>query len=88
MRRINADRSAYMHYFLDYYKEKDPRIAAMGVTDLRESRVVVVDPAPIPDEEAQRTAEWIKGWGMLKDTEDATELINMEVQTGAHAAAE
>ena len=88
VRRINADRSAYMHYFLDYYKEKDPRIGAMDVTDLRESRVVVVDPAPIPDEEAQRTAEWIKGWGMLKDTEDATELINMEVQTGAHAAAE
>ena len=88
VRRINADKSAYMHYFLDYYKDKDPRIAAMDVSDLRESRVVVVDPAPIPDEEAQRTAEWIKSWGMLKETDDASELINMDVQTGAHAAAE
>ena len=86
--RVNADRSAYMHYFLDYYKDKDPRIAAMTVKDLRESRVVLVDPAPIPVEEAKRTAEWIKSWGMLTETEEATDLINMEVQTGAHAAAE
>jgi NitT/TauT family transport system substrate-binding protein len=88
VKRINADRSSYMHYFLDYYKDKDPRIAAMSVSDLRESRVVVVDPAPIPEEEAQRTADWIKSWGMLAETEDAADLINMDVQTGAHAAAE
>lgn len=88
VKRINADRASYMHYFLDYYKDKDPRIAAMDVSDLRESRVVVVDPAPIPEEEAQRTADWIKSWGMLKETDDASDLINMEVQTGAHAAAE
>ncbi len=88
VRRINADRSAYMHYFLDYYKDKDPRIAAMDVSDLMESRVVVVDPAPIPQEEADRTAAWIKSWGMLAETDEAAELINMEVQQGAHAAAE
>ena len=88
VRRINADRSAYMHYFLDYYKDKDPRIAAMDVSDLMESRVVVVDPAPIPQEEADRTAAWIKSWGMLAETDEAAELINMEVQLGAHAAAE
>jgi len=88
VRRINADRSSYMHYFLDYYKDKDPRIAAMSVSDLRESRVVVVDPAPIPEDEAQRTADWIKSWGMLAETGDASDLINMDVQTGAHAAAE
>ena len=88
VRRINADRSAYMHYFLDYYKDKDPRIAAMDVSDLIESRVVVVDPAPIPQEEADRTAAWIKSWGMLAETDEAAELINMEVQQGAHAAAE
>ena len=88
VRHINADRSAYMHYFLDYYKDKDPRIAAMDVSDLMESRVVVVDPAPIPQEEADRTAAWIKSWGMLAETDEAAELINMEVQQGAHAAAE
>jgi len=88
VRRINADRAAYLHYFLDYYKGKDPRIEAMSVKDLDESRIVVVDPAPIPEEEARRTAEWLQSWGMLAETGDAAELINMDVQTGAHAAAE
>ena len=88
VKRINADRSKYLPYFLDYYRDKDPRIAAMTVADLRESRVVVVDPAPIPADEAKRTAEWLKGWGMLDRTDDAGALINMEVQSGAHAAAE
>ena len=88
VKRINADKSSYMHYFLDYYKAKDPRISAMTVDDLRESRVVVVDPAPIPDWELEATANWIKSWGMLGETDDHMDLVNMEVQTGAHAAAE
>ena len=77
-----------MHYFIDYYKGKDPRVASMKVEDLMESRVVVVDPAPIPQEEANRTAEWIKSWGMLGETNEASDLINIEVQHDAHAAAE
>ncbi|MBD19769.1 MAG: hypothetical protein CMM37_01865 [Rhodospirillaceae bacterium] len=88
VKRINANRASYMHYFIDYYKGKDPRVASMKVEDLMESRVVVVDPAPIPQEEANRTAEWIKSWGMLGETNEASDLINMEVQHGAHAAAE
>ncbi len=86
--RINQNRSAYLHYFIDYYKAKDPRIAAMTVADLRESRIVVVDPAPIPEAEARRTAEWLKSWGMLENVDDALDLINLEVQRTAHAAAE
>ena len=88
VKRIQASRSSYMHYFLDYYRDKDPRIALMDVSDLREARVVVVNPAPIPEDEAKRTAEWIKSWGMLAETEDTASLINMEVQQGAHSAAE
>src|SRR5215470_16423761 len=38
-RRINANKSAYMHYFIDYYKDKDPEIASLKVSDLRESRL-------------------------------------------------
>ena len=88
VKQIKANRSEYMHYFLDYYKDKDPKIAAMEVGDLMESRVVLVDPAPIPQQEANRTAAWIKSWGMLAETDEAAELINMEVQQSAHAAAE
>jgi NitT/TauT family transport system substrate-binding protein len=81
VRRINADKRKYLQYFIDYHKEKDP-------DDLRESRIVVVDPAPIPAEELERTAAWIKSWGMLVATDDAADLVNMAVQTTAHSAAE
>ena len=88
VRRVNADKKKYLQYFIDYHGEKDPEIGKLTVDDLRESRIVVVDPAPIPDEELERTAAWIQSWGMLAETDDAAELVNMDVQTGAHAAAE
>src|SRR5207302_11318457 len=48
VRRINVNKSAYMHYFIDYHAKSDPEIAALRVEDLRESRPVVRDPAAIP----------------------------------------
>ena len=88
VRRINADKKAYMHYFIDYYAAKDPEIAALKVEDLRESRLVVCDPAPIPLDEMQRTYDWLKSWGMLEETASPLQLINMQVQAHAHEAAD
>jgi hypothetical protein len=48
----------------------------------------VVDPAPIPADELQRTYEWVKSWGMLEETESPLQLVNIKVQTQAHVAAE
>jgi NitT/TauT family transport system substrate-binding protein len=88
VRRINADKRAYLHYFIDYYAKSDPEIAALKVEDLRESRLVVCDPAPIPLEEMQRTYDWLKSWGMLEETASPLDLVNMDVQRHAHQAAE
>jgi NitT/TauT family transport system substrate-binding protein len=88
VRRINANKKAYMHYFIDYYAKKDPEIAALKVEDLRESRLVVCDPAPIPADEMQRTYDWLKSWGMLEETASPLQLINTQVQNRAHEAAE
>lgn len=88
VRRINADKSAYMHYFIDYHKEKDPEIGTLSVDDLRESRIVIIDPAPIPKAEMERTAAWVKSWGMLGETESAADLVNLQVQEAGHTAAE
>ena len=88
MRRINANKRAYLHYFIDYHAPKIPEIAALTLDDLRESRIVVVDPAPIPLDEMQRTYDWLKSWGMLEETADPLQLVNMQVQQFAHQAAE
>src|SRR6516225_8057870 len=88
VRRINADKRAYLRYFIDYYRASDPEIANLQPSDIRESRVVVCDPAPIPLDEMQRTYDWLKSWGMLEETASALDLVDMEVQTHAHVAAE
>ena len=83
VRRVNADKKKYMQYFIDYHKD-DPEIAALSADELRESRIVVMDPAPIPADELERTAAWIKSWGMLDENLAPTELVNLEVQSSAH----
>jgi NitT/TauT family transport system substrate-binding protein len=85
--RINANKRAYLQYFIDYHKAKDPEIGTLTIADLRESRLVVVDPAPIPEAEMQRTYAWIKSWDMLQETASPLELVNLKVQDSAHAAA-
>ena len=85
--RINANKKAYLHYFIDYHKSKDPEIGTLKPEDIRESRIVVCDPAPIPIEELQRTTEWLKGWGMREQTEAPLELVNVQVQSRAHQPA-
>jgi NitT/TauT family transport system substrate-binding protein len=88
VRRINANKRSYLHYFIDYHKARDPEIGRLKVEDLRESRLVVVDPAPIPADELQRTYDWVKSWGMLEQTASPLQLVNMGVQERAHVAAE
>jgi NitT/TauT family transport system substrate-binding protein len=88
VRRISANRRKYLQYFIDYHKAKDPEIAKLTVDDLRESRIVVCDPAPIPDEELARTYEWVKSWGMLGKAASPLQLVNTDVQSRAHVAAE
>jgi len=55
VRRHQCEQEAYMRYFIDYHKTKDPEIGTLRPQDLREGRLVVTDPAPIPPDELQRT---------------------------------
>ena len=63
-------------------------IGTLKPEDIREGHIVVVDPAPIPADEMQRTYDWVKSWGMLEETESPLQLVNIKVQTQAHVAAE
>ncbi len=80
--RINADKRKYLQYFLDYHRD-EPEIAGLTVDDLRPSRLVVVEPAPIPEHEAQRTAAWMRSWGLLGEI-GYEELCDVERQRVAH----
>jgi NitT/TauT family transport system substrate-binding protein len=84
--RINAAKRSYLHYFIDYHAPKDPEIGRLQPEDLRESRIVVCDPAPIPLDEMRRTYDWLKSWGMLEQTETPLQLVDVAVQAQAHAA--
>jgi NitT/TauT family transport system substrate-binding protein len=88
VRRINANKSAYMHYFIDYHGKSDPEVAALKAEDLRASRLVVGDPAPIPLDEMQRTYDWLKSWDMLEATASPLDLVDLGRQQAAHQAAE
>ena len=87
VRRINANKKAYLHYFIDYYAKNDPEIAALKVEDLREGRLQVCDPAPIPLDEMQRTYDWLKSWDMMEQAESPLDLVNIHVQQRAHQVA-
>jgi NitT/TauT family transport system substrate-binding protein len=87
VRRINANKRAYLHYFIDYYRDKDPEVASLTIDDLRESRIYLTDPAPIPEEELQRTYEWMKSWGFLEGVSEPTQLVDTNVQTHGYEKA-
>ena len=87
VKRINADKAKYLSYFIDYHAKKDADIAKLKPQDLRASRIVVCDPAPIPLDEMQRTYEWLKSWGMLEQTATPLALVNLQVQQAAHTVA-
>jgi NitT/TauT family transport system substrate-binding protein len=87
VRRINANKAAYMHYFIDYYRELDPQITQLTVEDLRPSRLYLVDPAPIPADEMERTYQWMKSWDFLETASCPTGLVNMDVQQRGYVKA-
>ncbi len=58
-------------------------MAALSVDDLRPRRLVVVDPAPIPEEGARRTYEWMSSWGLLGNVRWEA-LCDVETQNLAH----
>jgi NitT/TauT family transport system substrate-binding protein len=82
VKRINADKRKYLQYFIDYHAA-DPDVAALTANDLRPSRLVVVDPAPIPEDELRRTHEWMRSWDLLTDV-NWHELVDVERQSIAH----
>ena len=86
VRRINADKRKYVHYFLDYHKGQHSGLSSLTIDDFRTSRIQMVDPKPIPEDELRRTYEWMRSWDMLDDV-GKDSLIDANRQSEAHSTA-
>ncbi len=83
IRRINEDKKKYVQYFIDYHGH-DPEVAALTVDDFDLSRIQVFEAGPIPEEELQRTYDWMVSWDMIRGDFGAENLVNAQVQGQAH----
>ena len=83
VRLINANKRKYMQYFIDRHKGQHPGIETLTVDDFRLSRLQMVDPAPIPEEELRRTYEWMRSWGMIEELSPDV-LVDVHRQQVAH----
>ncbi len=83
VQHINADKRKYMQYFIDHHRA-DPDVAALTVDDFNTSRLQVVEPAPIPQDELQRTYDWMRSWDMLDGSAEAQDLVDDQRQEAAH----
>lgn len=80
---LNGDKRWAAQLFIDWHKS-DPVIAALTPDDFNLSRLVFVEPAPIPAEELQRTYEWMVSWDMIDAGHGLDDLVHTEVQNSAH----
>jgi NitT/TauT family transport system substrate-binding protein len=84
VRRINADKRRYVHYYKRDYQGY-PEVDALIPNDFNLGRIQLKAPEPISEADARWDWEWMSSWGVLSGAFDATAQINAAVQQGAHA---
>jgi ABC-type nitrate/sulfonate/bicarbonate transport system substrate-binding protein len=84
VRRINADKRCYVHYYKRDY-EGYPEVEALTMDDFNLGRIQMKAPEPIPEADARWDWEWMSSWGVLSGAFDATAQINASLQRAAHA---
>ena len=82
VRRINSNKRAYLHYFIDH--EKAPEVKALSLDDFNLNRIVFVEPGkPIPQEQLMRTYNWMVSWNLIDAGHETQDLVNVEVMAPA-----
>ncbi|HEY7316097.1 MAG TPA: ABC transporter substrate-binding protein [Candidatus Binatia bacterium] len=78
VRRINADKRAYLHYFIE--REKGAEVKELTIDDFNLNRILFVEPGkPIPEEELMRTYEWMVSWNLIDTGHNVQDLVNTQV---------
>lgn len=82
VRRINANKRAYLHYFID--NEKAPEVKALTIDDFDLNRIIFIEPGnPIPEDQLMRTYEWMVSWNLIDSGHGTEDLINTRVMMSA-----
>lgn len=82
VRRINADKRSYLHYFID--NEKGAEVKALKLDDFNLNRIVFVEPGkPIPHEQLMRTYDWMVSWNLIDPGHEVQDLVNTQVMAPA-----
>jgi NitT/TauT family transport system substrate-binding protein len=82
VRRINANKRNYLHYFID--NEKGDEVKALKLDDFNLNRIVFVEPGkPIPQEQLMRTYDWMVSWNLIDAGHQVQDLVNTQVMAQA-----
>ena len=83
VRRIRANKRKYCQYFIDY--DAAPEVQALTVDDFDLNRLVYIEPGtPIPEDELQKTYEWMVSWNLIDVGSTKEDLVNTELVAQAH----
>ena len=78
VRRINANKRGYVHYFID--KEKGAEVKTLTVDDFNLNRIIFVEPGKlIPQEQLMRTYDWMVSWNLIDAGHEAQDFVNDRV---------
>lgn len=64
VRKINEDPRPYLHHLT---AEIPPELGTVEPEDIPLGRLRYVDPAPYPQEQFQRTYDWMVSWGLIEE---------------------
>jgi NitT/TauT family transport system substrate-binding protein len=86
VRRVNADKRRYVSYFLGDHPDR-PEVQSLRPDDFNLDRVRLMEPTPIPEDQARWEWEWMSSWGILNGDFDPKTQIDQAFQDKAHALA-
>jgi hypothetical protein len=75
VRRINANKRNYLHYFID--REKGAEVKALTLDDFNLNRIIFVEPGKlIPQEQLMRTYDWMVSWNLIDAGHEVREFVD------------
>jgi NitT/TauT family transport system substrate-binding protein len=76
VRKINADITPYLHYFVE---EVPADIVELSTSDLHLNRLRFIEPAPYPQDQFDRTFDWMVGWGLIAPDAGFEEIVDNRI---------